>query len=316
MLMRTGFLVDATCDLPDRFFSSGDVMVMPISVRIGEHITTDQRNDEVTLGFLDSQIAAEASAAETSALSVDQIRDLFLQRLVVDYDYVFCLTVTRERSPIYEHATQASFSILNEYHPVRAAAGKNSPFSLRVLDTGSLFAGQGIPVAAGVAMNAQGDNPPMVRARMEQIAAATQSYAVAPDLYYLRSRARAKGDRSVGLMSAMLGSALDIKPILHCNQGVTHPVAKVRGFEAAVQKLFTETANEVERGLTTPFLTLSFGGPLDQLRAFDGYENLVLACKNSGVQLLESLMSLTGIINLGPGAVSLGFAVDRKPALS
>src|SRR5580765_1753573 len=189
--MRTGFLVDATCDLPDRFFSSGDVMVMPISVRIGEHVTTDQRNDEVTLSFLDSKIAAEASAAETKAYSVDQIHDLFLRRLVVDYDYVFCLTVTRERSPIYEHAMQASFSILNEYRPVREAAGKSSPFALRVLDTGSLFAGQGVPVAVGVAMNAADDNPPLIRARMEQIAAATQAYAVAPDLYYLRSRARA-----------------------------------------------------------------------------------------------------------------------------
>lgn len=314
--MRIGFLVDATCDLPDRFFSSGDVMVMPIAVRIGEHITTDQRNDEVTLNFLDSDIASDASAAETSALSVDQIRDLFLKSLVVDYDYVFCLTVTRERSPIYEHAMQASFSILNEYHPVREAAGKHSPFSLRVLDTGSLFAGQCIPVAAGVAMNVQGDNPPLIRARMEQIARSTHAYAVAPDLYYLRNRARAKGDRSVGLMSAMLGSALDIKPILHCNQGATHPVAKVRGFEAAVQKLFTDTANEVERGLSAPLLALSYGGPLEQLRAFPGYENLAIACHNSGVELLESLMSLTGIINLGAGAVSLGFATDRKPALS
>ncbi|MBS0226118.1 MAG: DegV family protein [Proteobacteria bacterium] len=314
--MRTGFLVDATCDLPDRYFSSGDVMVMPITVRIGDHITTDQRNDEVTLNFLDSHIAAEASAAETSALTVDQIRDLFLKRLVVDYDYVFCLTVTRERSPIYEHATQASFSILNEYRPVREAAGKHSPFSLRVLDTGSLFAGQGVPVAAGVAMNASSDNAPMIRAKMEQIARSTQAYAVAPDLYYLRSRARAKGDRSVGLVSAMLGSALDIKPILHCNQGVTHPVAKVRGFEAAVEKLFIETANEVDRGLTTPQLTLSYGGSLEKLREFPGYDKLTLACHNNGVELLESLMSLTGIINLGSGAVSLGFACDRKPTLS
>lgn len=314
--MRTGFLVDATCDLPDRYFSSGDVMVMPISVRIGDHITTDERNDAVTLAFLDSQIATEASAAETSALSVEQIRELFLQRLVVDYDYVFCLTVTRERSPIYEHATQASFSILNEYRPVREAAGKHSPFSLRVLDTGSLFAGQGVPVAAGVAMNASSDNAPMIRARMEQIARSTHAYAVAPDLYYLRSRARAKGDRSVGLVSAMLGSALDIKPILHCNQGMTHPVAKVRGFEPAVERLFSETAKEVVRGVMTPFLTLSYGGPLEHLRTLPGYNTLMETCRDNGVEVLESLMSLTGIVNLGPGALSLGYACDRKPALS
>jgi hypothetical protein len=40
---------------------------------------------------------------------------------VIDYDYVFCMTITRTRSPIYDNALQASYAILNEYREPRSA---------------------------------------------------------------------------------------------------------------------------------------------------------------------------------------------------
>ena len=103
--MRIGFLVDATCDIPESFVDNGQVMVMPIAVRIGDYEVTDRRNVEVIQNFLDNDIAKKADQAETRSLSVDEIRTLFLQKLVVVYDHVFCLTVTRERSPIFDNAT-------------------------------------------------------------------------------------------------------------------------------------------------------------------------------------------------------------------
>ncbi|MDO5505374.1 MAG: DegV family protein [Pseudoxanthomonas suwonensis] len=315
--MRIGFLVDATCDLPDHYYSSGQVLVMPIGIRIGEQMLTDERNAEVTTGFLDSDATGDASQAETSAFDAEQIRALFLERLVLEYDYVFCLTVTRERSQIHENATQASFGILNDYHSVREAAGMTTPFSLRVIDTGSVFAGQGIPVLAGLAMREAGEQPPLIRARVADVANRTHAYAVLPDLYYLRNRARKKGEKSVGLVGAMLGSALDLKPILHANQGQTRPVAKVRGFEAAIGKLFAETARAIrEGGLLVPAVNLSYGGPLQRVHDFPGYAELAQACQDNGIELLESLMSLTGIINLGPGALTLAYARADAPRLS
>ena len=313
--MRIGFLVDATCDIPDEYIESGQVMIMPIGVRIGDYEVSDRRNAEVTLSFLDSDVARKASEAETRSLTVEEIRALFLERLVVEYDYVFCLTVTRERSPIFQNATQASFGILNDYQPIRAAAGHTTPFSLRVIDTGSLFSGQAIPLVAGLALQAERSDPPRIRTRIEHVAMHTHSFAVPPDLYYLRSRARAKGDRSVGLMSAMLGTALDVKPILHCNRGQTHPLAKARGFEPAAEKLFLAAAEDVRAGLMVPVVSLSFGGPLETMRALPGYAALAAACAQNGVQLMESPMSLTGIINIGKGVLSMGYAKEGKPAL-
>jgi len=306
--MRIGIVVDSTCDLPNDFIQGNNVVLLPITVRIGEAFLADHRDEEATLSFLQAHVAERGHEAETVPYSVEQIRDLFLGKLVVDYDHVFCLTVTRTRSPIHEHAVQASFAILNDYKPIRQAAGYNSPFALRVIDTQNLFAAQGVAVVEAVRMRQAGAGVQQIRERLEELALNTHGYMIPRDLYYLRARARAKGDRSVGLLSAALGTALDIKPVLHCFRGETAPVGKVKGFEPAVQKLFDFAIQRIQAGLMTPTLCVSYGGELSQLRALPGYARLRETCQASGVELFESVMSLTGMVNVGKGAVVVGFA--------
>jgi fatty acid-binding protein DegV len=131
---------------------------------------------------------------------------------------------------------------------------------------------------------------------------------VTRDLYYMRARARHKGDRSVGLISAALGSALDIKPVLHGYRGTTGPVAKIKGFDNAVQKLFDFVGQRVKGGLMTPTVCVSYGGELADLQALPGYASLRETCRAHGVDVYESVMSLTGMVNVGKGAVTIGFA--------
>ncbi|MFC0679502.1 DegV family protein [Lysobacter korlensis] len=309
--MRIGIVVDSACDLPVDYLQQHNVTILPITVRIGEAVLADQRNEEATLEFLKAHVAEHGHEAETMPFTVQQIQDLFLQRLVIDYDYVFCMTIARTRSPIYDNATQASFAILNDYKPVRTAAGITTPFALRVIDTQSLFSGQAITAVEAVRMRAAGEGPPKIRARLEQVALNTRAYMVPRDLYYIRARARKKGDRSVSLFSAALGSALDIKPVLHCHRGETAPVAKIKGFDPAVQKLLRFTANRVRAGqLMTPAVALSYGGELNEMRALPGYGDLVDTCRASNVELFETVMSLTGMVNVGKGALAVGFASE------
>ena len=306
--MRIGIVVDSACDLPLEYLERNNIVILPITVRIGEAVLADHRDEQATLSFLHAHVAERGHEAETVPYSVEQIRDLFLGKLVVDYDHVFCLTVTRNRSPIHEHAVQASFAILNDYKPVRQAAGYNSPFALRVIDSQNLFAAQGIGVVEAVRMRAAGAGVQQIRERLEELALNTHGYMVPPDLYYLRNRARSKGDRSVGLFSAALGTALDIKPVLHCHRGETAPVGKVKGFEAAVRKLFEFTIERIQAGLMTPTLCVSHGGELAELRALPGYARLRETCAANNIELFESVMSLTGMVNVGKGAVVVGFA--------
>jgi fatty acid-binding protein DegV len=147
-----------------------------------------------------------------------------------------------------------------------------------------------------------------IRERLEMLAQNVHGYMVTRDLYYMRARARHKGDRSVGLLSAALGSALDIKPVLHGYRGQTGPVAKIKGFDNAVQKLFDFVGQRVKAGLMTPTVCVSYGGELADLRALPGYATLQQTCQAHGAELFESVMSLTGMVNVGKGAVTIGFA--------
>ncbi|MDQ3287958.1 MAG: DegV family protein [Pseudomonadota bacterium] len=308
--MRIGLVVDSACDLPLRYLEENHITVLPITVRIDEAVLADHRDEEATLDFLHTQIAERGAEAETMPFTVDQIHDLFLKKLVIDYDYVFCMTITRTRSPIFDNAQQASFAILNDYKPVRTAAGNTTPFALRVIDTQNLFAAQGVTAVEAVRLRDSGEGAPKIRARLENLALYTHGYLVPRDLYYLRNRARKKGDRSVSLLSAALGSALDIKPVLHCHRGQTAPVAKLKGFEPAVAKLFDFAVARVQAGLMTPTMCLCYGGELDEMRALPGYPELREVCRRHNVEVFESVMSLTGMVNVGKGAMVVGFASE------
>ncbi len=312
--MRFGIVVDSACDLPAEFFAEHGIGILPISIRVDGNALVDDRNPALIARFLSENLGARSHAAETEPYTVEQIRDVFLERLVLDYDCVFCLTITSTRSPIFENARKASFAILNSYQSVRRAAGVDGPFLMRVIDSQTLFAGQGVAVYEATRLIAERAGVGAMRERLEYVAQNTYGYMLPRDLYYLRARAQKKGDRSVGWLSATLGSALDIKPILRGWRGDTGPVGKVRGFEAGAKTLFAYAQERVRAGLIVPALCVSYGGALAELSALPGYDALRETCAEHGVEFFESPMSVTGMVNVGVGAVTLGFAAAEHDA--
>src|SRR3546814_1362677 len=83
--MRIGLVVDSACDLPKDFIERHSIEILPIAVRIDGTTQVDYRDQAATLAFLDSHIAERGVNAETIPYTVEQIRDLFLQKLVIDY---------------------------------------------------------------------------------------------------------------------------------------------------------------------------------------------------------------------------------------
>ncbi|MEO7755991.1 MAG: DegV family protein [Dokdonella sp.] len=309
--MRIGIVVDSACDLPAEFLWHNHITVLPITVRIDADVLVDDRDPAIAKRFFAEKLGARGHAAETEPFTVEQIKDLFLSRLVLDYDCVFCLTITSTRSPIHANASAASFAILKDYRPIRRQANVPGPFLMRVIDTENLFSAQGITTVEAVRMRDAGQNPGQMRERLEMLAHNTFGYMLTRDLYYMRARAQKKGDRSVGWFSAALGTALDIKPLLRGYRGDTGPIAKVRGFDHGAQTMFEYAAKRVKAGLLTPTMCMSYGGDLDEMRALPGYESLKSVCAEHQVEVFEAPMSVTGMINVGAGAVTIGFAAEE-----
>jgi DegV family protein with EDD domain len=312
--MRMGLAIDAACDLSQAFLQKHDIAVMPITVRVNSEVFMDDRKPAEIQRFIDRRLGSRSHSAETEPCPVEEVQKLFLEKLVLEQDCVFCLTITATRSPINEHVNKASFGILKNYRQVREQAGVPGPFMMRVIDTRNIFAGAAPVIYEAARLIAADEPPATIRERLTHIANHTYGYMLPRDLYYLRARAKKKNDRSVGLVSAMLGSALDIKPILRCFRGETGPVGKVRGFEQGAEALFGYAAQRVRAGLLVPLVCASYGGDIAVLSHLPGYAELRQACEECGVELMEAPMSITGMVNVGEGAVTIGFAAEEHVA--
>lgn len=308
--MRIGVVVDSACDLPPDYIRENNIQILPITIHLDQHDLVDARDPAATLNFY-RQHQTNASEAGTSPFTVDQIKKVFLTRLVLDYDFVFCMTIASSRSPIYENAVKASFAILNEYKGPRAEAGVSGPFALRVIDTQNLFAGQGVLAVEAVRMIQSNPNPNKIRERLEYLVQNTYGYMIPRNLHYIRARAQKKGDRSVGWMSAFLGTALDIKPLLRAFRNETGPVAKLRHFEDAAERCFTYIATRImQNELLTPTLCLSYGGELAEMDKLPGYSELMQLCRKNQIEVFRSIMSITGGVNVGEGSLAFAFAAQ------
>lgn len=309
-IMRIGLVVDSACDLPKSFIEQNQIEILPISVRIDGQMFVDDRDRSRTADFYKAHSGDKGHDAETLPFTVDEIKDLFLSRLVVDFDYVLVQTIMQSRSPIFDNATKASFAILNGYKEVRKKADVEGPFALRVMDTQQIFCGQGVIAAETMRLINEGMPVNQIRQEINDLAPCVYSYATFPDIYYVRERARKKGDHSISWLGATLGTALNIKPIIRGYQGNTEPVAKLRGFEHAVESLFAQAVSQIKRGLLAPYLCVSFAGELEKISELPGYSELEVAANQNAVTLLPSVMSMTGAVNTGPGTVCIGYAAD------
>ncbi|MTT51236.1 DegV family EDD domain-containing protein [Alcanivorax sp. VBW004] len=305
--MQIGLVVDATCDLPKHYIDQHQIQVLPISIRIGDAVFVDSRDPKQRQDFYADNRLDKGQDAESVPLDTDAFRQFFLDRIVSQYDYALVQTLPASRSPMFNNATRASHGILRDYKAVRAEAGVEGPFALRVTDSQTLFCGQAVLAAATINMIGKGMRVSAVRNRVNALIPFTSGYSVVDDLYYVQKRARKKGDKSVSWLSAKLGSTLDIKPILCARAGESFPADKVRGYPAAVEKMFTHACDCIRQGLLEPVVCVSYAGDENRIAELPGFRELKLCAKQHGVELLSTGMSLTGGVNLGPGAVNVGF---------
>ncbi len=310
MPQKIGIVIDSACDLPRSFIEQHGIEIMPVMMRFGRMTFKDLRDPEQTMDFYRRFVAQKELEVSTTPLSTNAIRDLFLDQLVLKYDRVLVITVSSRRSALFENATQASFMILSGYKERRHAAGLDEQFGLRVIDSKTLFTGQAVVVYEALrTIHAQDEIMfDKIRQHVESFSQHVSAYVIPQDLFYVRSRAHQKGDKSVGWLKYQLSTTFDIKPILRTYRGETDSVANVRGYEKAVQKLFEMAIDAIEGGLLTKVVCMSYAGNPEVVKSFRGYDEFIQCAMSNKVETLLSVMSTSAGIHVGPGAFSMAYA--------
>lgn len=308
--MRVGLIVDSACDLPYEFRRKHDLFVLPVTANIDHQTYIDDHDPVRTQEFYQSGLLQKGHHAETQAFTATQIHDLFMDRIVTQFDVAICETVTRSRSLIYQNASEAMNSVMAQYREVRETAGVEGNFSMRVIDSKQIFAGQGLLAAHTLKLIGQKLSKNALRHQVESFTDRIYTCVIPRDLHYIRERARRRGDKSVSAVVAFLGKALNITPVIFGQGAEGQPVAKTRNFDVAVEKVMNYAIGRIGAGLLTPYVCLSCGLSWTEIEALPGLNRLRDACERHGVELLLSQMGITSSIYIGPGSLCLALGAE------
>ena len=313
--MKIGVVVDSSSDLPSSFFRNGDVELMPTVITVGDQSFDDTKDDQRTIRFhtevLERMRQKSDVDASTRPYTSEKIEALFLEKLVCQYDHVFCIMASHARSDIYDHAFKASRGILTKYKPIRRGAGLDGHFSLAVINSENVFAGTGVLAAETVRMIKTGASPSEINRRIQEVVPHTFCYLVPPHLDHIYKRASQRGDKSISWLGFKVGAMLDIKPIMVARNDETKGIAKIRGYEPAVEIMFANATRAVEAGLMSPEIIVAYGGDPAELPNLPGYSRFRDAAIIAGYKLNITPMSISGSVLAGPGCAEVAFISDK-----
>ncbi|MDN6319127.1 MAG: DegV family protein [Marinobacter sp.] len=308
--MRVGLIVDSACDLPYEFSRKHGLFILPVTAVIDGETYIDEHDPVRTQEFYQSGLLEKGRQAETQAYTTEQIHDLFLEKIVPEFDVAICETVTRSRSLIFQNASEAMNSVMANHEQARAASGREGKFSMRVIDSKQIFAGQGLLAAHTLRLIDQKLSKNALRNEVERFSDQIYTCIIPRDLHYIRERARRRGDKTVSAVAAFMGKALNITPVIFGQGAEGEPVAKTRSFDMAVEKVMNYATARVEAGLLTPYVSLSCGLTWTEIEELPGLNQLRNACERNGIELLLSQMGITSSIYVGPGSLCLALAAE------
>lgn len=222
-------LTDSSCDLPAELADELEISVLPLSVLLaGKTYFNYLDGREIALDYYYAQLRAGA-AASTSAVNVAAFTEEMEKILRTGRDVLY-LGFSSGLSATYSAGAVAAEALAAEY-PDR---------KIYTVDTLCASLGEGMMVYLAAQQKRAGKTIEEVRDYVEQNKLRLCHWFTVDDLNHLK-----RGGR-ISSTTALLGTALHIKPVLHVdNEGRLVNMEKARGRKAAIRRLaevFSERA--------------------------------------------------------------------------
>ncbi len=270
---------DSTCDLPAAEAERAGLTIVPLKVIIGEEVFADGR--EIDAATLYSRMRTSTVVPRTSQPTPAEFEAVF-STLGADGNPIVLTTISAEMSGTYSAAAQA-----RDAFPDR---------DIRIIDTRTVGPGHRLVLDAVRSAAAGGADAGELEKVAAAVIATMRLVFTVESLEYLRRGGRIGGAR------ALLGSVLNIKPILEVRDGAVEPLDRVRTFPRALDRL----VEEVRRS------TVEWGGRARVMVAHaDQREMAAEIARRAGEAAGEpaELIDVGPVIGChgGPGAVGLAF---------
>ncbi len=306
--MSTAIIVDAACDLPVDFCKQHSIHIVPINVVFSDKSFLDFRDPETTREFYKDYSHFRACDVYTMPPSIELIQDFLVDRIAKNYEQAIFMCLTGSRSTMYDTAIEAATLTR---HWINSRQGKEDFLlkTLRIMDTRTVFTGQALLAYEAFRMTSQTSQITMqdLYEVLRVMSVNVRVYTIPHDLYYVKTRGKLRGERSIGGWAYLMGKTFNMKPIVTMQRGVTRRIAWGKGFYDAVRRIFVLAKKAIDSGLMINAVMVSYAGNTREIMALDCYRDLRVYAEKNGVQVHLSIMSTAAGINVGPGAITVAF---------
>jgi len=207
-------VTDSTASLSPEQALLARVKVIPLQVVI-DQVSLAEADDAVTPAVV-ARALREGRQVTTSRPTPEAFAATFATLAGQGFEAIVSAHLSRELSGTYEAA---------------ALAAGSAPVPVSVVDTATLGMATGFAVLSGAAAALSEAAAHEVAAIIGRRSAMTSTYFYVDSLEYLR-----RGGR-IGAATALLGSALSVKPLLTVTSGQIRPLERVRTASKAVTRL-------------------------------------------------------------------------------
>ena len=282
--MSVAIVTDSTASLPLDLVGSHSIWVVPL------HVVFGGRQFSEGVDVTAAEVAAalrKFTAVSTSRPSPQAFLDVYQAAAAGGADAVVSVHISSDMSGTVESATLAA---------------SRSPIPVEVVDSRSLGMAMGYAVISAATAAHQGQDAKTVAAIASSRAKAATVIFYVDTLEHLR-----RGGR-IGAASALLGSALAIKPLLALSDGHIMPIEKVRTSARALSRL-EELALKAVGSAGKAGVDIAVHHLDSQARAGDLVDRLRARVPLTTVILVE-LGAVVGT-HVGPGTIAV--AVSPRP---
>jgi DegV family protein with EDD domain len=281
---NTALVVDSTADLPDVLAEDPNLTIVPLTVFFGDEAYLDWV--ELTPEQFYQKLAAAPRLPTTSQPAPAVWTELYT-RLQKRYERIYSVHLSAEFSGTYETARTAAEQL--------AAQGTGG---VRVVDSRLATGGFCLLVDRMLQRIDRGTDEEEFEAYLDHFRRNNTFVFLPTTLDYLY-----KGGR-IGRASHLVGTLLNIKPVLSIDDGVADVYKKVRGVRQALETMRDCLLERTEPG-SDVYANLSHGV---NLPALEQMRDLVTAISDRRIHLRPG--SIVGAVigtYAGPAAVGLGF---------
>jgi len=280
--MTVKIVTDSSCDLPAEIVQELEITVVPLYVRFGEEVYREQ---------------------------VDISLDEFYQKL--EHGPIHPVTIQpgpQDFVTAYQKLTQEADGIVSIHISSKLSGTCNSAlqgkkllekdFPIEVVDSQIITVGLGLICIAAAKMAKAGESLDSVVEEVKQMIPNIRLLALLDTLKYLQ-----KGGR-IGKAKALLGSILNVKPMITLKEGEVVPAGQTRSRSKGIERLFSfvESASNIED------LAIAYNTTPDEAQALA--ERLGSLFTKEAVRV--GRLGTTLGVHMGPGGLAIGIR-EKKP---